>query len=366
MDVRSSWRTLRPGGRERRRRRRRAVDRAAGGAPVPGTNPIGWLVWHLTRVQDGHVSELLGGDEVWANGPWPADSASTPTREHRLRAHAEQVAQGAPTSADALTGYYDAVRARTTQFLADIEPEAWTASSTPGGTRRSPSACAWCRSPTTASSTSVRPRTCAGCSSAGDARRSRRTCRPRGDAGRRHRGGERRRTSRGRHRRRAAHRVDDRPRWVWWSAPSVARCSTRGDRPGLRPRRVHVCSTADGGPTRRSSGRWPTSSTRTRCRAPATGPLRPGPDAAELAEPIGADGHLRPQWPAGEWSSSADAPRRGPSWRCRWRAPSGPAGGAGRRSPQVAATARAESAAEVLCVELGPTGCRSIAPRPKR
>ena len=27
-------------------------------APGPGANTIGWLVWHLTRVQDHHISEL--------------------------------------------------------------------------------------------------------------------------------------------------------------------------------------------------------------------------------------------------------------------------------------------------------------------
>ena len=32
---------------------------------VADTNPIGWLVWHLARVQDRHVTELVGGDQVW-------------------------------------------------------------------------------------------------------------------------------------------------------------------------------------------------------------------------------------------------------------------------------------------------------------
>ena len=41
-------------------------------APVPGADTIGWLVWHLTRVQDHHVSELLGREQVWTSGPWPA------------------------------------------------------------------------------------------------------------------------------------------------------------------------------------------------------------------------------------------------------------------------------------------------------
>ena len=41
-------------------------------SPVPGANPIGWLVWHLTRVQDHHVSELLVDDQLWTRGGWGA------------------------------------------------------------------------------------------------------------------------------------------------------------------------------------------------------------------------------------------------------------------------------------------------------
>ena len=33
-------------------------------APDPGANTIGWLVWHLTRVQDHHVAELLGTEQI--------------------------------------------------------------------------------------------------------------------------------------------------------------------------------------------------------------------------------------------------------------------------------------------------------------
>jgi hypothetical protein len=28
-------------------------------------NPIGWLLWHLTRVQDDHVAGLAGTDQCW-------------------------------------------------------------------------------------------------------------------------------------------------------------------------------------------------------------------------------------------------------------------------------------------------------------
>ena len=28
-------------------------------------NPIAWLVWHLTRVQDDHVADVAGTEQVW-------------------------------------------------------------------------------------------------------------------------------------------------------------------------------------------------------------------------------------------------------------------------------------------------------------
>ena len=39
-------------------------------APEPGANPIGWLVWHLTRVQDDHIADILGQPQVWASESW--------------------------------------------------------------------------------------------------------------------------------------------------------------------------------------------------------------------------------------------------------------------------------------------------------
>src|SRR6185295_6949105 len=78
-----------------------------------------------------------------------------------------------------------------------------------------------------------------------------------------------------------------------------------------------------------------------------------GPTPAELAEPIGPDGHLRPQWPDGEWSSSAG---RAATWAELARqvaiAQQAQLTPLAADHPQVLATARAESAAEVLCVEL--------------
>lgn len=33
-------------------------------------NSIAWLVWHLTRIQDDHVSDAFGGEQVWRSRGW--------------------------------------------------------------------------------------------------------------------------------------------------------------------------------------------------------------------------------------------------------------------------------------------------------
>ena len=39
-------------------------------APAPGTNPIAWLVWHMARVQDHHIAELIDEDQIWVHDDW--------------------------------------------------------------------------------------------------------------------------------------------------------------------------------------------------------------------------------------------------------------------------------------------------------
>ena len=33
--------------------------------PTPRANSIAWLVWHLTRVQDDHIAEVSGLEQVY-------------------------------------------------------------------------------------------------------------------------------------------------------------------------------------------------------------------------------------------------------------------------------------------------------------
>ena len=89
--------------------------------PAPGANPVGWLVWHLARVQDHHLAELLGEDQVWVGGDWAARCGLDPDPSNTGYGHSEdEVAAVRPEGAGVLLDYLDAVHARTTAMLAGL------------------------------------------------------------------------------------------------------------------------------------------------------------------------------------------------------------------------------------------------------
>jgi hypothetical protein len=83
----------------------------------PGANTMAWLIWHLARVQDDHISELVGNEQVWIKGGWverfdlPFDHAATGFRQSTGEVAAVRA------EADLLAGYYDAVHVRTIDYL---------------------------------------------------------------------------------------------------------------------------------------------------------------------------------------------------------------------------------------------------------
>ena len=80
-------------------------------------NSIAWLVWHLTRVQDDHVADAAGREQVWASGGWaerfglPAGSMDTGY------GHGSQEVARIRAGAELLTSYYDAVHEQTIRFV---------------------------------------------------------------------------------------------------------------------------------------------------------------------------------------------------------------------------------------------------------
>ena len=86
-------------------------------ARIDGTsNSIAWLVWHLTRVQDDHVSEVAGTDQLWT-ASWrerfglPLDPGDTGY------SHSSEQVGVVAADAAALLGYFDSVHEATLRFV---------------------------------------------------------------------------------------------------------------------------------------------------------------------------------------------------------------------------------------------------------
>lgn len=96
-------------------------------APAGGANSIGWLAWHLARTQDHHLAELLGRNQVWEGGDWPARfglSGDDADADNTGYAHSpDDVARVQPEGPQALIDYYEAVAVRTREFIQGLTPE---------------------------------------------------------------------------------------------------------------------------------------------------------------------------------------------------------------------------------------------------
>ena len=86
-------------------------------------NPVSWLVWHLTRVQDDHVAAAFGVPQVWSSEGW-ATRLGLPARmtDHGYGQTSAQVSLvAAACAASGLLGdYHEAVYAQTVKLVADI------------------------------------------------------------------------------------------------------------------------------------------------------------------------------------------------------------------------------------------------------
>ena len=84
----------------------------------PASNPIGWLAWHLVRVQDDHVADVAGREQVWTAEAW-ADRFGLPFDESETGYGFSpgQVDQVRIESPDLLLQYAADVHARTVDFL---------------------------------------------------------------------------------------------------------------------------------------------------------------------------------------------------------------------------------------------------------
>ena len=92
--------------------------------PDDDANSIAWLAWHLTRIQDDHVADVAGTEQVWTAAGW-VERFGLPfaPADHGYGHTTEQVAALGGTSAELLLGYHDAVHQATVAYVNDLTPD---------------------------------------------------------------------------------------------------------------------------------------------------------------------------------------------------------------------------------------------------
>jgi hypothetical protein len=91
--------------------------------PAPHANSMAWTAWHLTRVQDDHISDLAELPELWISGGWHARFGMEPDDAETGQGHTfDDVASFKVEPAEVLLAYQDAVFERSKAYLSGLKP----------------------------------------------------------------------------------------------------------------------------------------------------------------------------------------------------------------------------------------------------
>ena len=89
----------------------------------PEANPIGWILWHMVRVEDMWIQFFIQQQpEIWERDGWH-QRFGLPTRDNGFGHTAEQVASFPNLDLAELLRYSQAVRTQTLEYLRGLGPE---------------------------------------------------------------------------------------------------------------------------------------------------------------------------------------------------------------------------------------------------
>jgi len=93
--------------------------------PHPDCNSLGWTAWHLTRVQDSQIADLMGEAQLWIRDGWHKRFERSADPDDTGYGHTPaQVRAFRSPSARTQLDYLRAVVARTKRYLASLTPSA--------------------------------------------------------------------------------------------------------------------------------------------------------------------------------------------------------------------------------------------------
>ena len=89
--------------------------------PKPDCNSIGWLVWHLIRVQDRAIADMVKEEQLWLRGGWYSKfNRKADPEDFGLGHDIDGLKAFESPDADILLAYHNAVQERTKHYLATL------------------------------------------------------------------------------------------------------------------------------------------------------------------------------------------------------------------------------------------------------
>ncbi|MFC2035148.1 DinB family protein [Chloroflexota bacterium] len=92
--------------------------------PSPECNSIGWMVWHLTRVQDMFIATLSNNEQVWITEKWyEIFGRETDSNDIGYGHSPEDLTNFRAPDTKILLDYHHATLEKTKQYIRTIVPE---------------------------------------------------------------------------------------------------------------------------------------------------------------------------------------------------------------------------------------------------
>ncbi len=89
--------------------------------PDAEANSVAWLLWHLTRVQDDHLAELAGTDQVWPT--WRGRFDLPLDDEDTGYGHTSDQVGAVRATGELLAGYHGDVHQLTLRYLEQLDDD---------------------------------------------------------------------------------------------------------------------------------------------------------------------------------------------------------------------------------------------------
>ena len=88
------------------------------------TNSIAWLVWHLSRITDDHISDAAGKQQVWMGSGWVDKfDLPFPPEATGYGFGGDDVAAVTVKSGETLIGYFDEVIEEATRYVKHLKED---------------------------------------------------------------------------------------------------------------------------------------------------------------------------------------------------------------------------------------------------